>query len=84
MKTRQKILTQIEFAVTLGVPKDLVTAGYGHGVGMSQYGAKGMAEQGATGEDIIAHYYPGTILEPLAGCEKIMESWFKTMGDGSH
>ena len=34
--------------------------GYGHGVGMSQYGAKLMAEQGATYREILAHYYPGT------------------------
>lgn len=36
--------------------------GYGHGVGMSQYGAKGMAEAGFGFRDIIAHYYPGTNL----------------------
>ena len=37
--------------------------GYGHGVGMSQYGAKLMAEQGATYREILAHYYPGTVLD---------------------
>ncbi len=31
--------------------------GYGHGVGMSQYGAKLMAENGKTYEDILLHYY---------------------------
>ena len=36
--------------------------GYGHGVGMSQYGAKVMAEQGADYAEILAHYYPGTAL----------------------
>lgn len=36
--------------------------GYGHGVGMSQYGAKVLAEQGAAYDDILAHYYPGTEL----------------------
>lgn len=36
--------------------------GYGHGVGMSQYGARGMAEAGLTFDEIIAHYYPGTTL----------------------
>lgn len=36
--------------------------GHGHGVGMSQYGAKGMAEAGFGFRDIIAHYYPGTNL----------------------
>ena len=37
-------------------------SGYGHGVGMSQYGAKLMAEQGADYAEILAHYYPGTLL----------------------
>ena len=36
--------------------------GYGHGVGMSQYGAKVMAENGSAYTDILAHYYPGTSL----------------------
>lgn len=36
--------------------------GYGHGVGMSQYGAKGMAEAGHTFDEILAYYYPGTEL----------------------
>lgn len=34
--------------------------GYGHGVGMSQYGARAMAENGSTWEEILSHYYPGT------------------------
>ena len=40
----------------------LTTKGYGHGVGMSQWGAKAMAEQGADYAAILAHYYPGTEL----------------------
>ena len=36
--------------------------GYGHGVGMSQYGANVMARQGETYSGILAHYYPGTVL----------------------
>ncbi len=39
------------------------TRGYGHGVGMSQWGAKAMAEQGADYAAILAHYYPGTTLQ---------------------
>ena len=31
--------------------------GYGHGVGMSQYGAEGMAKAGHTYQDILKHYY---------------------------
>lgn len=38
------------------------TKGYGHGVGMSQWGAKTLAEQGADYRAILAHYYPGTEL----------------------
>lgn len=38
------------------------TRGYGHGVGMSQWGAKAMAEQGSDYTTILAHYYPGTSL----------------------
>ena len=36
--------------------------GYGHGVGMSQYGARGRALAGQLAPDILAHYYPTTTL----------------------
>lgn len=36
--------------------------GWGHGVGMSQYGAEGYALHGSTYAQILAHYYPGTTL----------------------
>jgi stage II sporulation protein D len=36
--------------------------GWGHGVGMSQYGAYGYAQHGSTYQQILAHYYPGTTL----------------------
>jgi stage II sporulation protein D len=39
--------------------------GYGHGVGMCQWGAKGMAEQGYTAKQILEFYYPGTVLSTL-------------------
>ena len=35
------------------------TKGYGHGVGMSQYGAQGMAKNGYGYEEILKHYYSG-------------------------
>ena len=38
----------------------ITTRGYGHRVGMSQYGADAMAAAGSTYADILAHYYPGT------------------------
>jgi SpoIID/LytB domain protein len=34
--------------------------GYGHGVGMSQHGARGRALEGQTADEILAHYYRGT------------------------
>lgn len=37
--------------------------GYGHGVGMSQYGANAMAKAGSGWEEILAHYYTGTSLQ---------------------
>jgi len=39
--------------------------GYGHGVGMSQYGANAMARQGADFEQILTWYYTGTQVGPL-------------------
>ena len=36
--------------------------GYGHGVGMSQYGAKGMAEAGFTYKEIIEYYFTGAVV----------------------
>lgn len=33
--------------------------GYGHGVGLSQWGAYGLAEQGKSAEEIVEHYFPG-------------------------
>ena len=37
--------------------------GWGHGVGMSQWGAYGYAKQGVTYDKILAHYFPGTQLD---------------------
>jgi len=39
------------------------TKGYGHGVGMSQYGANGMAKKGYNYKQILTHYYQGTTLK---------------------
>jgi stage II sporulation protein D len=40
--------------------------GWGHGVGMSQYGAYGYAQHGWTYNQILDHYYPGTTLGPAS------------------
>lgn len=39
-------------------------SGWGHSVGMSQYGARAMAQQGKTAAQILQHYYPGTSVAP--------------------
>jgi stage II sporulation protein D len=43
-----------------------VGAGHGHGVGMSQWGAEGMARRGADYRRILATFFPGTQLSGLA------------------
>ena len=50
-------VTATESAVTFE------TLGYGHRVGLSQYGADAMAQSGSDYRQILAHYYQGTTLE---------------------
>ncbi|MDI3298842.1 MAG: stage II sporulation protein D [Bacillota bacterium] len=67
-----------QFRQLLGLPSTLIesigvqdgnlvvqTRGYGHGVGLSQYGAGAMARQGYSAEAILAYYYPGTRIAHL-------------------
>ena len=57
-------LRSTAFALDYTDPDFLFTVtGYGHGVGMSQYGANVMAESGSDYREILSHYYPGTQLE---------------------
>jgi len=51
--------------VLVGSNVEIKTKGYGHGVGMSQYGAHGMAKNGYGYEDILKHYYVGTTLKKI-------------------
>lgn len=39
--------------------------GYGHGVGMSQYGANAMAKQGKSAKQILLHYYTGAEIHAI-------------------
>ena len=67
-------LTGLEFRTALGLRSScftithdeggfhITTKGYGHGAGLSQYGADFMARQGSTYDEILAHYYSGTQL----------------------
>ncbi|SDB81394.1 stage II sporulation protein D [Pelagirhabdus alkalitolerans] len=43
----------------------ITSKGYGHGVGMSQYGANGMAEEGYNYRDILNHYYQDIKIEKM-------------------
>ena len=50
----------------------ITTKGYGHGVGMSQYGANGMAQEGKNYEDIVKYYYKGVTVQSSS-------KWVNTM-----
>ena len=41
------------------------TKGYGHGVGMSQFGANEMAKEGSDYKKILKHYYEGTEISKI-------------------
>lgn len=50
---------------TISIHKSVVNingSGNGHGIGLSQWGALGMAKMGYKYSDILSHYYPGTLL----------------------
>lgn len=56
-------------AFTVSVEEDGIcfcTWGYGHRVGMSQYGARAMAMGGSTWEEILGHYYSGVEVEEVS------------------
>jgi len=67
-----KVLTGVDIREKLGLRSTdfdwkrkgneiiITTRGNGHGVGMSQYGANGMAAEGKSYVDIVKHYYKGT------------------------
>ncbi|WP_241675099.1 stage II sporulation protein D [Paenibacillus luteus] len=52
----------------------ITTYGYGHGVGMSQWGANGMAEAGASAEDILTHYYSSVQVEQASKLPNLVAS----------
>ncbi|MDQ0285050.1 stage II sporulation protein D [Desulfofundulus luciae] len=56
-------LRSVDFNMILkGDRVEITTRGYGHAVGMCQYGAKGLAEHGYTFDRILKHYYTGVEL----------------------
>lgn len=50
-------LRSTDFTIDIADDIKITTKGYGHGVGMSQYGANEMAKNGASYEEILNHYY---------------------------
>jgi stage II sporulation protein D len=64
-EVREKLgLASSQFSWKLdGDSISITTFGYGHGVGMSQWGANGMAEEGKSAEQIVTYYYSGTKVE---------------------
>ncbi len=59
-------LRSTDFTITVsGDNVSIETLGFGHGVGMSQYGAEGMAADGYTYQDILKYYYLDTEITKL-------------------
>jgi stage II sporulation protein D len=57
-------LRSTDFVITqIGTNVFIDMKGYGHGVGMSQYGALGMAKEGYSYKEILRHYYQNTIIK---------------------
>ena len=59
-------LRSTDFVIELNEENAKITTyGYGHGVGMSQYGANGMANKGYTFRDILNHYYQNAFIKNI-------------------
>jgi stage II sporulation protein D len=66
------LLATVAATPALGASRLVVRgAGFGHGIGMSQYGAFGFAQQGSDHAAILAHYYTGTALARLDGTSEV-------------
>lgn len=72
VKVNQRVMSGSEFRQTFALPStwfaintnakglSITSRGYGHGVGLCQYGAQGMAQQGKNYQQILSHYYQHT------------------------
>src|SRR5688500_18147175 len=60
--TSLAVLTAVPTTADAAVRHVVRGAGFGHGIGMSQYGAYGYALEGASFSGILGHYYKGTTL----------------------
>lgn len=77
VKVGDRVLSGSDFRSALGLSSTLVswyiagdtvyfkTQGKGHGVGLCQYGADGMAKAGKNYREILAHYYSGAVIKKL-------------------
>lgn len=77
IKIQNTVLTGVEIRNILGLRSanfDIIlknksiifnVSGYGHGVGMSQWGAEVMARNGSNYKEILYHYYPGTLVKKV-------------------
>ena len=66
--TLRSLLGLRSTAFSISVSKSKVTIntrGFGHRVGMSQYGAQSMAFSGSLYREILEHYYPGTVIDKV-------------------
>ncbi len=64
-------LPSTDFEITFHAEKVVVeTVGYGHGVGMSQYGAQVLANDSREAKEILSHYYTGTEIKNFSPCLK--------------
>ncbi|CAM5192054.1 Stage II sporulation protein D OS=Ureibacillus acetophenoni OX=614649 GN=SAMN05877842_10181 PE=4 SV=1 [Ureibacillus acetophenoni] len=60
-------LRSTDFSISVNGETIIVTTeGFGHGVGMSQYGADALANQGSTAYEILDHYYKNTKIEKIS------------------
>ena len=73
----REILNLRSTVFSVRVKNDVVfffTKGYGHRVGMSQYGAEAMAAQGNSWEEILQYYYTGVSLEKISQLQQLLPS----------
>jgi stage II sporulation protein D len=77
---------RVDAKAAAGAATFVVTGhGWGHGVGMSQYGAYGYAQKGVGYEKIVLHYFPGTELgqAPVSKVRVLLTSGVSTLPIGS-
>src|SRR2546430_5634081 len=82
-QTRTSALAQ---SAPVGAATFLVTGhGWGHGGGLSQYGAYGYAQKGFLYDNIVLHYFPGTELGPatVSRVRVLLTTGVATLGIGS-